>query len=1146
MRALILGKPILRAALVPLLACVLLLASAQAMAAEDVCARVKIEIVQELTFERVAFDAKMKITNGLDMPLESIRVDVYLLDGTDVDVTNIFYVREDSMDGINSVDGTGTVAAGGVAEIHWLIVPSPGAGGEDPEGIRYFAGATLSYTAGGNTETMDVDPDEILVKPQPLLVLDYFLPRDVFGDNPFTSETEPPIPYDLGVRVQNTGFGTAGDLKIESGQPRIVENDQGLLIDFRIIGSTVNGMEATPSLKVDFGDIDPATCGTARWQMISSLTGTFIDFEATFTHADELGGELTSLIDSVNTHFLEHNVMVDRAGRDFIRDFLGEDGGTYQVWESDNYINPVENVSSTSTLTSLGGGVYELAVPMAHDFIFVQKNAPTQGRVPIDHVFRSDGKAIKEENYWIKRERGERGAESFYLCLFDVDTSGSYTFTYDYDQAEDTTPPVSRISVGDPSVGYSPVYLTSATELLFLSDDPQSGVKDMQFNIDDGDQGPWEAVVNPFMFSQRPALGDGAHTLWYYATNTINMDETPKSTSVFVDDDPPTALSLAAAPTAFMPGAPAGMAADQDTLISFSYDDAVPQTTAEVQIAQGSWQAYSFDTLPVVRTYNVDVVTASGGAVLWDGTDDNGALLGAGTYSVRFIADDGLGHVTCSTPIEVEVQAYLDDEAVSSGSGDQMYPDVYGTTVVWQDDRDGNWEIYRMESNAETNITSNAADQQNPAITADWIVWQDFRNGDWDIYHYNRNTQAIAGFDRDGDQTNPDVDGNWLVYQDNSTGNWEIWAVDLSAGTPTPARISDNNERDQVKPSVSGNLVVWEDYRFGKPEIYLYDSLPTGVLKRVTVQEDHYQTSPVISGQTILFVDTRNQQTDIYAHYIPTLEERRLTYNNDNEVQVAVQGDNMAYVRFVAQDNPDIAWGGSQNGLSSLAVAHAARQEEPALYGNLLVWQDDRLGRWQVYQTTVNRNDIVLEIRPGMNLLAAPAEVVEDPATDTSFELLADWNGRGLGITRLLQYDTAGGVYREATWDTTNGAQGADFTLTARTTLAVWADIGGSVPVATLAAETAMPLVQGLNTPGFAAVPSGLTAWDMAASIGLENVASIRGYDSETGLFTTVAVQAMDDGQGGTTYVVRGRDFAVGDGAGVLVHMARPVAGWRP
>ena len=46
-------------------------------ASAEVCARVKIQIVQELTLERQAFDAHMKVTNGLThVSIEDFAVEV--------------------------------------------------------------------------------------------------------------------------------------------------------------------------------------------------------------------------------------------------------------------------------------------------------------------------------------------------------------------------------------------------------------------------------------------------------------------------------------------------------------------------------------------------------------------------------------------------------------------------------------------------------------------------------------------------------------------------------------------------------------------------------------------------------------------------------------------------------------------------------------------------------------------------------------------------------------------------------------------------------------------------------------------------------------------------------------------------------------
>ncbi len=257
------------------------------------------------------------------------------------DATALFFIRVNSMENISNIDGQGTVQPSSNADIHWLIIPAPGASNGVAQGTLYYVGATLTYTIGGEPHETKVTPDYIFVKPMPEMVLDYFLTKEVYGDDAFTPEIEPPVPFTLGVRVTNNGHGVARNLKIDSAQPKIVDNKQGLLMGFNIEGSEVNGQAATRSLLVSFGDIPPETSGVARWIMTCSLSGKFVEFSADFSHADELGGEVTSLIDAVNTHFLVRDVLVDLPGRDGVRDFLALDGGGLRVYESQNGDSPV-------------------------------------------------------------------------------------------------------------------------------------------------------------------------------------------------------------------------------------------------------------------------------------------------------------------------------------------------------------------------------------------------------------------------------------------------------------------------------------------------------------------------------------------------------------------------------------------------------------------------------------------------------------------------------------------------------------------------------------------------------------------------------------------------------------------------------------
>src|SRR4051812_11527853 len=98
----------------PLIAALFISIPAHAVDA-SVCAQVKMEIKQELTFERQAFDAMMKITNGLDTTsLENVDINVNFKDeaGNSVvassdpnNTTAKFFIRLDQMLGIDNVSG---------------------------------------------------------------------------------------------------------------------------------------------------------------------------------------------------------------------------------------------------------------------------------------------------------------------------------------------------------------------------------------------------------------------------------------------------------------------------------------------------------------------------------------------------------------------------------------------------------------------------------------------------------------------------------------------------------------------------------------------------------------------------------------------------------------------------------------------------------------------------------------------------------------------------------------------------------------------------------------------------------------------------------------------------------------------------------
>lgn len=410
-----------------------LIPSKLVFAQDSVCAEVKIVIEQKLSFERQAFDARMVINNGLtDSKLENIRIELLFNDKNNQPVTVTdnsndvdakFFYRINSLSGINSIDGNGEIKTKTDAEIHWLIIPAFGAA--DVNDTLYYIGANVTYTLNGKETTVEVTPDYVIVRPQPLLTLDYFLPEDIYGDDPFTPEIEPSIPFTLGVRVKNEGHGTSYKTTIDSAQPKIVENKQNLLIDFTILASHIADQTSSNSLLLNFGDIESHQTKIGRWDMITSLSGKFVEFDATFTHADTLGGLVTSLLKEVNTHTLVHNVKVDLPYSDNISDFLALDGDVIRVYESEGSNTDVLDQSLHANL-SITGKQTQLFFPKTDELVYVKIADPTQGKQLLNKAIRSDGKVLPSENIWQSKTRNDDLSWSYFIHLFDSNSTGSY------------------------------------------------------------------------------------------------------------------------------------------------------------------------------------------------------------------------------------------------------------------------------------------------------------------------------------------------------------------------------------------------------------------------------------------------------------------------------------------------------------------------------------------------------------------------------------------------------------------------------------------------------------------------------------------------------------------------------------------------
>ena len=288
-----------------------------------VCAVVRIRIEQELAVTRAAFLAKLEIENKESASLVRGSLEIIIVDSdTGVQSTHLFAISNETLSGSLTADNEGwSLPSEGSGSVEWLIIPYSEAA---PKSDRtYDVGGILRYSLDNENITIRLLPAPITVTPDPSLLVHYFWERNVIGDNPFTDEIENSVPFTLGVAVKNAGYGTASNLQITSGQPKIIENEKGLLVNFNIIGAFIGNEMISPSLSVMFGDLAPDSTVVARWQMVSSLQGEFRNYSATFENINPLGDPNLSVLDELEIHELIRNVRIYGTSEDDeVLDFL--------------------------------------------------------------------------------------------------------------------------------------------------------------------------------------------------------------------------------------------------------------------------------------------------------------------------------------------------------------------------------------------------------------------------------------------------------------------------------------------------------------------------------------------------------------------------------------------------------------------------------------------------------------------------------------------------------------------------------------------------------------------------------------------------------------------------------------------------------
>lgn len=258
----------------------------------------------------------------------------------------------------------------------------------------------------------------------------------------------------------------------------------------------------------------------------------------------------------------------------------------------------------------------------------------------------------------------------------------------------------------------------------------------------------------------------------------------------------------------------------------------------------------------------------------WDGPYDSAETVYAnhrwidqGTFPVKVKAKDTQGAESLwSDVLVVSVSPmssnWLGNSRITDNdTHESKYPatdiDSLGNIhVAWQDNRDGNWEIYykKLDNDgneivADTRLTNDTAFSESPGVGIDTgddvvIVFQDNRDDNYEIYYQKLNNDGtpVGGNiritdDDSADSQYPkvmvsDADNVHVAWQDNRDGNWEVYYKKLdNNGTSLTGdtRISEllGNSLHPALTVYQDTLahLLWHDYRDDNSEIYYDDAV---------------------------------------------------------------------------------------------------------------------------------------------------------------------------------------------------------------------------------------------------------------------------------------------------------------------------------
>jgi beta propeller repeat protein len=285
---------------------------------------------------------------------------------------------------------------------------------------------------------------------------------------------------------------------------------------------------------------------------------------------------------------------------------------------------------------------------------------------------------------------------------------------------------------------------------------------------------------------------------------------------------------------------------------------------------------------------------------------------------------------------------------VTLNAADQRNPAVSGSVVVWEDHRNGNWDIYmkNLTTGLETRVSSSVADETNPDIDGSRIVYQ-FGVGDILLYEIGSGVTSTV-VSASGEQSSPRVSNRWVVWQDHRSGSWDVYCYNLDTHAETlltPTSIG-------YSPAVDGNQVVWLEENGGFATVVAYDLL-TSTRTAISSGGSH-PSRPDVGAGAVAYADWNPSDMKVFFRPIASGTPQQVAAaDGDHDGgqaiangRIALSGGGVSLNIWLYDINAGTATPITAGGTD-------VSEQDPAIDCNLVAWESNRNGNWDIYYEVV-------------------------------------------------------------------------------------------------------------------------------------------------------------------------------------------------